>query len=453
MVPLRWFMITLEVLVASFAFASQHRDTLYTNTGDRIEIGYEIVRNGKNVTIRFTDFSRKLGNVNREKAVEDVIPLFFARTNVGDRFKFADGLAPSEMMLGNVKTKSDESYYLFDRRGLFSIDLELNSEDEEGTLRIPVYLAEFREKKNVIRLRKSDEFFVFARSNDDMHIRISKPVPTQNAPIEEVPETRLVADTQQIEVGDDLSDTETKALKMASDVRQMLDAQQMAPFSPDLEDLVSELKKLKYDIKDQQVASRIDEVLDAYEAKKDLISRIPDSDKARTKVETDEIIKKVKDLLDKQAGLPFTDELKTELDKLDDYREKAEDLGMQGLVSKIDGVRSTCEEKKVELSQKQEKKRNIWLIIGGVILAILGFGGNQYFQHRRNVQNNLSMEKMQNDISRRAESEARRRARSAVSRKMNQVRGEARRASRDMVKKSANNIAKNVGKGRKDYSI
>lgn len=114
-------------------------------------------------------------------------------------------------------------------------------------------------------------------------------------------------------------------------------------------------------------------------------------------------------------------------------------------------------EQKAEAIAKQEvetsQKRTIWMIIGGIILAILGFVGNQAFQHYRNVRNEKNMMSMQQSIVRRAEDEAKRRAQSMARQKVNQVQNAARRKSQDYVRGNINSGISKISKGKKNKGI
>ena len=92
------------------------------------------------------------------------------------------------------------------------------------------------------------------------------------------------------------------------------------------------------------------------------------------------------------------------------------------------------------------------MIIGGVILAILAFVGNQTFQHFRNVKNQKSIMDMQQNVVKRAEDEAKRRARNMAHSQMNRVQGEVRRKTRGAVNDGISKISKK-GKGNKGITI
>ena len=100
-----------------------------------------------------------------------------------------------------------------------------------------------------------------------------------------------------------------------------------------------------------------------------------------------------------------------------------------------------------EQRQKEEKQRNMWLIIGGVVLAVLGFVGNQSFQHIRNSRNQRNLMEMQNSMVKRAENEAKRRAESMVRNKTRQAIGNVKRKGRDAINEQINKATKGKNRG------
>ena len=90
--------------------------------------------------------------------------------------------------------------------------------------------------------------------------------------------------------------------------------------------------------------------------------------------------------------------------------------------------------------EKEKEKRNMWMIVCGGVLSLLGFGGSQLMQHIRNSNNQKSMMEMQQSIMKEAEGNAKRRAQSYVSNKtkqtVNKVRTNGRNAVREQVAKS-----------------
>ena len=86
------------------------------------------------------------------------------------------------------------------------------------------------------------------------------------------------------------------------------------------------------------------------------------------------------------------------------------------------------------IAAEKEKKRNLWMIIGGIVLAILAFIGNQVFQGIRNKRNQMRMMNMQQNIADKAEAEAKRQARNAIRTQRNRIEAGAKRKVSDAVR-------------------
>ena len=86
---------------------------------------------------------------------------------------------------------------------------------------------------------------------------------------------------------------------------------------------------------------------------------------------------------------------------LSDLRTTAQKMQMECSTIKNEALKAqmkqtsdACNEKIAQV-EKTKKQRNFWMIVGGVLLAILLFVGNQTFQHFRNVKNQKNMMDMQ----------------------------------------------------------
>lgn len=153
--------------------------------------------------------------------------------------------------------------------------------------------------------------------------------------------------------------------------------------------------------------------------------------------------------------------------RLGNYRDQLIGHDSDDLIKRIDETINRINDKIVNIEKDKEQKaeaiakqeaeaaqqRNMWMIIGGIILAILGFVGNQAFQHYRNVRNEKNMMSMQQSIVRRAEDEAKRRAQSMARQKVNQAQNAARRKSQDYVRGSINSGINKISKGKKNKGI
>ena len=170
------------------------------------------------------------------------------------------------------------------------------------------------------------------------------------------------------------------------------------PFSENLTDEINYLRQKRREVTDKALVEAIAEVMDQYEAKKRLLE-----EKSASELKAQEI----------------------------EAEQKAQREAM-AIKAENDSI-AAAQQKAVE----KEKKRNMWMIVGGFILTILAFVGNQVFQTIRNRRNQLNMLTMQQNIANRAEAEARRRARNAI-------RGETNKLVNGVKQKTSSAIRKKV---------
>ena len=145
-----------------------------------------------------------------------------------------------------------------------------------------------------------------------------------------------------------------------------------------------------------------------------------------------ERLENVKNLSESDLG-----DLKSSSNEL---RRKAHSIDNKTLANEMRETADKCD-KEIKKIEDGKKKRNILLIIGGILLGILMFIGNQLFTHFRNLRNLKSMEDAQNM------------ARSKVNRINGQIRQKSRDAVKNGVKNGVNNVKKGIGKNTKGLSI
>ena len=97
-----------------------------------------------------------------------------------------------------------------------------------------------------------------------------------------------------------------------------------------------------------------------------------------------------------------------------------------------------------------EKKRNTWMIIGGIILALGCFAGNQVLQHFRSIKNQKNMMEMQQNIVKQAENEAKRQARNYSRQKTGELVSKAKQNKNDYLQ---NKMGKQINKGNKSRNF
>ena len=136
-----------------------------------------------------------------------------------------------------------------------------------------------------------------------------------------------------------------------------------------------------------------------------------------------------------------------------ELRREAHGIDNSELAQQMKDTAAKCdaELKKIE---DGKKKRNILLIVLGILLGILLFVGNQLMQHFRNLRNMKSMEDAQNKIAKRAEDEAKRRAHAAIRSKISTAQGKARQKQNEAVRGMEKSVAKGIKNNiKKDLSI
>lgn len=354
---------------STYGYSQTIRDTVYTTDKDRIIVCYDIACSNDTYTISFhNDVRRKLGTINSKK-YEDLTKIgvmFFDRTGNYDKNVSISGMVPESIMIpSDVQyNHSPEGYFIIQDSPILIFKTA-----GKATIDIPLYLA-YHPKK--------EKYTLFSKCQD---LRI-KLAPAGNS-IKPSSATRTL---QQVVTS--TSETEAdntalvKALESINLAQRLIEEADKLPFSESLIDEINYLRQMKRDITDQEVLSEIADILNKYEDKKKL--------------------------LEEQAS---AEQLAIQRQAEEKARREAEAIQAQN-----DSIVAAQ-----QLQAEKTQKRNTWMIIGGVVLAVLGFIGNQIFQHFRNARNQRNMMEMQQSIADQAEREAKRRARNAVRNTSNRV--------------------------------
>lgn len=440
---------------ASSLSSKEVKDTLLSYSKDKVYVKYNIAENEGKVTISFTDVRKQLGRKYQDiydtpQDLERIKVLFFEKSGPYKE-DFKSDFATEPMIVPSDEIRyhlSDEGYVWLDNRAEISLDLI----SEQSTLSLPVYIAYYEGKHR---------YKVFAKCGN-LNISLKRGKAQSGQPgktTELVIKEKQITTTEQVEVSEEITPTQ-EANYIIEDLDNLL---RQDPSLSEMENnayLVQKLQELQYRIPDKNTKSRINEVLRSYnilldQLKKDIepddpniIQRQAEEKQAKEYLAyVQERMENIKDLSESDRG-----ELKSSSNEL---RRKAYSIENKELAKEMTDTADKCdtEIKKIE---DGKKKRNILLIIGGVLLGILMFIGSQLFTHFRNIRNLKSMEDAQNKIAKRAENEARRRAQSLVRSKVSRVQGQVRQKSRDAVRngvKSGVNNVKSIGKNTKGLSI
>ena len=217
---------------------------------------------------------------------------------------------------------------------------------------------------------------------------------------------QTVTSTTEIESDNTVTLKVMESIKLA---KELLYEADKLPFSESLQDEIRFIRVQKREITDAGLLSQIADVLQMYEDKKASLEENASAAQIAAQQEAEEKAKR-----------------------------EAEEIQ-----AKNDSIMSAQQEQ-----AEKDKERNLWMIIGGVILAILAFIGNQVFQSFRNNRNQKNMMNIQQSIANQAEAEAKRRARNAIrsttNRTVNQTKSEVREAVRKKTTIKVNGKSKNL---------
>lgn len=449
------FIITLFLLIdgVMLVSAKEITTTLYSETGDKVTIHYEITHRDGDIFVTFTGLKKLLsGDHVRKYNDSDRVKVVFFDKNGG----YYDTKFLSNMETEAIIINSDEVKYAWSKEGYVWLDeqpeLHLKLLGPEATLSIPVYLVYYK---------RANTYNVFSYCGE-LEIPLTKSKGTglyANTSTGTMPTTNIVPghDDQNTELTDD-----EIALLLIDKIEILLASSSDMSLPEGLDTYTSQLRQLELKISSRDVKSQVVKVLRKAEEKKEEVARITselkrqeEENTARKAVETNarqnlnylsERLENIEDLTDDDVA-----EMKITANEL---RRQSHAIENAELAKQM---RKTADrwDDEVKKREEQKKRRKIWMIIGGILLSALMVVGNQTLQHFRNLRNQKGIEDMQEKIVRRAESEAKRRAQSVVRNKVNRLENATRQKSREIVRNSVNKGVNNLTKkkGNNSYTI
>lgn len=360
-------------------YAKTVKDTLVTTDGDRIILTYELSRSEDHYTLRFNNQQKKLGRINGDKYADlsKVAVMFFDRTGGFSNNVSITNMVPEAFMVpSNVNYEhSSDGFFVVQDYPTLNFTAKGSSD-----INIPIYLA-YHPKKG--------KYTLFSKCKGmKIHLSASSSTTRQQSPSQITQQT--VTSTTEIEADNTAALKVMESIKLA---KELLHEADKLPFSESLQDEIRFIRIQKREITDAGLLSHIADVLQMYEDKKTVLEEKASAAQIAAQEEAEEKAKR-----------------------------EAEEIQ-----AKNDSIMAAQQEQ-----AEKDKERNIWMIIGGVILAILAFIGNQVFQSFRNNRNQKNMMNIQQSIANQAEAEAKRRARNAIrsstNRTVNQAKSEVREA-------------------------
>lgn len=405
---MRCIISLLAILSIVSASAKEMRDTVWTRQNDKIILTYNVSSDNNQMTI---DFSRPRiipsSALNKEckGEIDKLKVVIFDRIGDFGKTKWS-GISPEAFMVpsGLSYDKTSDGYYILGESQPIEFHKQNNA---KVNVKMPMYIAVYDKKQN---------YRIVAVSRTPLSVSSSTSGTSragQRDGSRSGVDTERIAITSSEELDADNADI-TSALSSIEMIKELLSRETEVPFSQTLQMEIYNLRSLKNQIKEPEVVSKINDVL------------LMCSDKER----------ELKDAQNQSA-----------------LAAKAQEQALiQQQKQDAEAQQKAAEEKAREQEDKQQK-RTLWMIIGGVILAILGFIGNAIFKHFRDIRNQKSIMQMQESLARQAEHEAGRRSREIIRNKAHQIANKGRSQLRNTMNNRTTNKAGKQPKNNKPRSI
>ncbi|MCC8039310.1 MAG: hypothetical protein LIP02_14425 [Bacteroidales bacterium] len=368
---------SLLLLVTLSTQAKEVTDTLATTSGDRVILRYSVAHEGDAYSLKFSATPRVIPSASSKLRKESKGSLDRLKVVIFDRVgDFGatkwKGLTPKAFIKPSEMSYDDskDGYYIL---GQSTPLVFKDASTEPVKVNFPLFVALYEKKQNYKLLTQSAGPLVVSFSPD----KATKSGSTGSA----ASHTESVTVSSSVETEADNSDI-TSALQSIEMVNQLLAITTEVPFSSSLEMELMSLRMMKTKISDPDLLGKINDVLFAASQKE-------------------------KELTDAATILDQAEKLK-EKEELE--KQKQEALQQQ----------KAAEEQARQQEEKQQK-RSMWMIIGGVLLAVVGFVGNAVFRHFSEVRSQKSILEMQESLTNQAAAEAKRRSREIIRNKAHQA--------------------------------
>lgn len=339
--------------------AKEVKDTLYSESGDRIILNYSITNSGGQMLVRFTGAQKKLGSQYQKKykKLDEVAVVFFDRNGNYPDMKF-DGLETSSFIVpANVTyVRSHDGYFLVSDNPTLQFKVE---SDEDTQINLPIYLASYEGKHHYKVFTQCGTLCLSSKKakvsgkvigggrNDNVHAANAMNLQIGG-------EGGIITSEELVDEG--LSPAEEALIRINS-VKSMLEQVTEYPFDDELTHEVSMLRELRFKVTDEDVSEQINEALTLYDTKK---KDLAGTAKANQQAQAEEAAK-----------------------------------AAEAAQARNDSIAAA------QVRQSEEDKKNMMWIGGGIgILALLFMGGKQIIQmvnqNKLQKQQKAMMENMMN---------------------------------------------------------
>lgn len=463
--------LLLVGIVGIPAYAREVADTLKSKEKDQVIVVYDFIQEENLMSITIKDFRKRLGSEHKKRFSDyennRIVGLIFDKKGTIPNYKIT-GMTPEPLNPGTMEyEKSSEGVFILQAGQTTSFSFRNGLDDNNALVRIPIYLAYYKEKRNLPLIKRQSEYEIFAYCGD-LQIKWVEKTNNTNQVVKWETREQIVTETEQIEieVDEELTPEEQATMLMTSTREKIQQAKQHDLDSEirelhKLENMISELEnlpnkvRLNHSITDL-INKTISEYNDAVDDAEYRLKKINEKRVIQEKTsEAKNLLKYVKEQTGKIKHYSVEDrtELKTKVRMLAEKGIAIEEYDHE-LAEQMKEV-SENTEKEIRRAEIREKRRKIWLTIGLVILGIILIVANQLFQQYRNTKNNEKLMKQQeemarqaedkarrqqNDAIRRAQEDAKRRAESIARSGVNRVQGQVRQKSREALRNGMNNI-------------
>ena len=356
---LKTLLIAIALAATFNATARQATDTIYTSSGDRLIISYNVVNNDGKVEIRFTNLKKRLCSDNKEKYddLAEISVMCFDRNSFNDvTFK---GLSPTTIIIPSEfkYIPSDDGFLNLEERPVLVFE---GAPDNVFRLIIPMYLVHYERRHHYKILAQCDNLKITEEPK-----RAQQPAPV----VTTQPESSL---DLLIAEGPGITETEIAALTSIRYIEEELSTNSKLPFSNELLEKVEELKQLKLTVKNKETVARIDTMLDVFENKKIVLE-----------FQAQEEEKRVKDSADY-----------AQCNAIETYEAYIKDHPDGAYVAEAKKKKAQLEDQ-TEAQASKEKNFKTWLIVGGILLVDLLILGILLARYVRKKNHNTKSEEPQ----------------------------------------------------------
>lgn len=366
--------LVLQSIATAGIIAREITDTVYTLRNDRIILTYKVETDGDRISVSIPSAPRIIpsealrrsckGNLSKLKAV------VFSRVGEYENVKWK-GMTPTAFTVPSglrYDRSSSDGYYILGECAPISFTRKSTGREE---IRFPVYVAVY-EKKQTYRIEGS--------GTQPLTVKVGETA-TKNGGQGTAGAPERITVRSSVETEGDNADA-ILALGSIRMVMELLATETGLPFSQTLTMEISNLRSIKDRVRDEEVIAKINETLMAFNAKE-------------------------RELKEAEREAALSEQTRQQA-LLAQQKQEEED-------------RRQAEEEKARIQEEKQQKRTVWMVAGGILLAVLAFIGNAVFKHFRDLRNQKNIMEMQNSLAKQAEHEAGRRSREIVRNRIHKI--------------------------------